>query len=82
MKLPFHGRSDYSAIVDRADYSWPGGKRLAAHVAVNIEHFAFGRGETGMVPTGETPPPDHRTSPGATTGCASACGASSISWTS
>ena len=60
MKLPHHHRCDYVSINKRADYSWPGGKRLAAHFAVNIEHFAFARGEAGMVPTAETPPPDHR----------------------
>jgi peptidoglycan/xylan/chitin deacetylase (PgdA/CDA1 family) len=60
MKLPHHNRCDYVPINKRPDYSWPGGKRLAAHFAVNIEHFAFGRGETGMVPAAETPPPDHR----------------------
>jgi hypothetical protein len=29
MKLKSHGRYDYSAITERKDYSWPGGKRLA-----------------------------------------------------
>jgi allantoinase len=60
MKLPHHNRCDYVPINKRPDYSWPGGKRLAAHFAVNIEHFAFGRGEMGMVPAAETPLPDHR----------------------
>ena len=44
LKLPGHGRYDYSPIIKRPDYSWPGGKRLAFYIALNIEHFAFGAG--------------------------------------
>ena len=44
LKLPGHGRYDYSPITKRPDYSWPGGKRLAFYIALNIEHFAFGAG--------------------------------------
>jgi peptidoglycan/xylan/chitin deacetylase (PgdA/CDA1 family) len=43
-ELPTHGRYDYSAIRDRAVYDWPGGKRLAVYLAINLEHFAFGEG--------------------------------------
>lgn len=39
-----HGRFPYSAIVDRPDYSWPDGKRLAFYLALNFEHFAYGEG--------------------------------------
>ena len=42
--LRSHGRYDYSPIARRPDYSWPGGKRLAVHLCLNIEHFAFGEG--------------------------------------
>src|SRR6266699_1970229 len=49
LKLPGHTRYGYSPIVERKDYSWPGGKRLAFYVALNIEHFAFGAG-LGMDP--------------------------------
>jgi len=42
--LKTHGRYDYSAITKRPDYSWPGGKRLAVHLCLNVEHFAFGEG--------------------------------------
>jgi allantoinase len=49
LKLPGHGRYDYSPIVKRADYSWPEGKRLAFYVALNIEHFALNVG-IGMDP--------------------------------
>ena len=40
--LPSHNRYPFSAIVDRPDYSWPGGKRLALYIALNVEHFAWG----------------------------------------
>jgi allantoinase len=49
MQLPGHGRYEFSPIHKRKDYSWPGGKRLAFYVAVNIEHFAFNTG-IGMDP--------------------------------
>jgi allantoinase len=39
-----HGRFPYSAIVKRPDFAWPDGKRLAVHVALNLEHFAYGEG--------------------------------------
>jgi len=48
LTLPKHNRYDYSPIGERKDYSWPGGKRLAFYIAMNIEHFAFGAG-LGMV---------------------------------
>lgn len=42
--LRSHGRYDYSAITGRPDYSFPDGKRLAVHLSLNVEHFAFGEG--------------------------------------
>jgi allantoinase len=39
-----HGRFDYLAIGHRADYAWPGGKRLAVYIGLNLEHFSFGDG--------------------------------------
>ena len=59
MQLPSHGRCGYSAIVNRADYSWPEGKRLAIYVAAALEHFAFGRG-MGHPASAQNPPADHR----------------------
>jgi peptidoglycan/xylan/chitin deacetylase (PgdA/CDA1 family) len=59
LKLPGHGRYDFSAIEKRRDYSWPGGKRLAFYVAINIEHFAFGTG-IGMDPTNRGGPQTQR----------------------
>ena len=44
MKLPHHGRYDYAPIHRRPDYSWPGGKRLAVYIGLNIEHFAYAAG--------------------------------------
>ena len=45
IRLPYHDRYPYSPITERKDYSWPGGKRLAVYLGLNIEHFAFGAGE-------------------------------------
>ncbi len=42
--LKTHGRYDYSPLPSRPDYAWPGGKRLAIHFSLNVEHFAFGEG--------------------------------------
>lgn len=49
LKLPSHNRYEYSSIPNRPKYEWPGGKRLAFYIALNIEHFAFGAG-LGMDP--------------------------------
>jgi peptidoglycan/xylan/chitin deacetylase (PgdA/CDA1 family) len=49
--LPGHGRYEYSNITKRPDYTWPGGKRLAVYVAVNIEAFGYGIGKgAGIAP--------------------------------
>ena len=47
--LPTHGRYPHSAIHRRPDYSWPGGKRLAVYVAVNVEAFGFGMGKGAAI---------------------------------
>ncbi len=59
--LPHHDRYDCLPIVVRPDYSWPGGKRLAVYIALNIEHFAYAKG-LGHIPvaTRPDPPPDNR----------------------
>lgn len=44
MRFPHHGRYPYSALPDRPIYDWPGGKRLAVYVALNLETFDFGSG--------------------------------------
>ena len=40
--LPTHGRYRHSSIVSRPDYTWPGGRRLAVYIAVNVEAFGYG----------------------------------------
>jgi peptidoglycan/xylan/chitin deacetylase (PgdA/CDA1 family) len=59
MKLKHHDRYDYSPIVERPQFSWPGGRRLAFYVALNVEHFSF-EGRLGHTPTALGPSPDPR----------------------
>ena len=42
--LPGHRRYRYSALPMRPVYDWPGGKRLAVYLGLNLEAFAFGEG--------------------------------------
>ena len=58
MKFKYHNRYDYLPIIDRANYDWPENKRLALHVALNIEHFDLGG--TGHFAAALGHPPDHR----------------------
>ena len=52
-----HGRYAYQPITMRPQFDWPGGKRLAVFIALNLEHYAFGEGLTeDLVPN--MPPPD------------------------
>lgn len=44
MTLPDPGRFPYAPITGRPDFDWPGGKRLAVYVGLNLEHFAFAEG--------------------------------------
>lgn len=41
IQLQTHDRYDYSPIVDRPDFTWPDGKRLAVTICNNIEIFSF-----------------------------------------
>ncbi len=59
MLLPHHDRYSYSPIVERPQYTWPEGKRLAFFIGVNIEHFAFGAGLTHSL-SAPLPAPDQR----------------------
>jgi allantoinase len=43
-RYPAHDRYPYSPITTRPVYDWPGGKRLAFYVGLNLEWFAFGEG--------------------------------------
>ncbi len=40
-----HGRYKYSSIRNRPSFQWPENKKLAAYIALNVEHFSFGEGE-------------------------------------
>ena len=52
--LTTHHRYAYSPITRRADYSWPGGKRLAVYLGFNVEHFEFGKGlGAKLAPSGD-----------------------------
>jgi allantoinase len=55
--LKSHGRYAYSAITRRADYHWPGKKRLAVYLGFNLEHFEFGGG-LGAALGPKSPEPD------------------------
>jgi peptidoglycan/xylan/chitin deacetylase (PgdA/CDA1 family) len=57
MELPSHGRYDYLPITARPDFCWPGGRRLAFYIGLNLEHFAFGEGLGAELAPGG-PPPD------------------------
>jgi allantoinase len=41
---PTHDRYPYSPINARPVYDWPGGKRLAIYIGLNLEWFSFGEG--------------------------------------
>ncbi len=55
--LPSHGRYDFSPIVGRTPYDWPGGRRLAVYFALGVEHYAFDEGMTENLVPG-VPRPD------------------------
>ena len=42
--LRSHGRFPYSAITNRPSFTWSEGRRLAIHISLNLEHFAYGEG--------------------------------------
>ena len=44
IELRRHSRYAYSALPARAVYDWPGGKRLAVYLGLNLETFDFGEG--------------------------------------
>ena len=57
--LPEHGRYDFVPLVERKDYSWPGGKRLAFCTTTNIEVYAYRKG-TGWDPAKKGEPQQQR----------------------
>ena len=42
--LASHDRFTYSPITERPDFTWPDGRRLAIHLSLNLEHFAYNEG--------------------------------------
>ena len=50
-----HSRYAHSNIVDRPDFDWPNGARLAVYVGVNLECFSFGEGLGAQLCPGGTP---------------------------
>ena len=58
MKLDQNRRYPYSAIVNRPDYSWPNGSKLAVYIGLNLEHFAFGTGLGAQLVPGSGVGPD------------------------
>ena len=55
-ELSHHKRYDYRPIVDRPDYSWPDGRRLAIYIGVNHEVFSFGEGLGATLAPSQTEP--------------------------
>lgn len=49
---------DYWPIVERPPLEWPGGKRLAFYIGLNIEHFELGKPSTAISPAHATLPVD------------------------
>ena len=56
MSTQHHGRYAYSAINDRPDYDWPGGRRLAIYFGVNYEVFDFKGGLGAELAPSQTEP--------------------------
>ena len=73
--IPSHGRYPYSPISERPAYDWPGGKRLAVYIALNLEWFSFGEGLGAELAPPGGPQPTCSITLGATTATASACSA-------
>ncbi len=42
--VPLHNRYSYVPITERKDFRWPGEKRLAFFIGINVETFAFNAG--------------------------------------
>ena len=58
MKLDKNRRYPYSAIINRPDYCWPNGSKLAVYIGLNLEHFAFGKGLGARLVPGHGVGPD------------------------
>lgn len=50
-KIEDHGRFAYSNILERPQYEWPNGTKLAVYTALNMEVFRYGKGKgAGIAP--------------------------------
>lgn len=54
--LAHHERYSYRPIVNRPDYSWPEGRRLAIYLGINHEVFSFGEGLGATLAPSQTQP--------------------------
>ncbi len=50
-----HARYEHSNIIDRPEFDWPNGARLAVYLGVNLECFSFGAGLGAQLCPGGTP---------------------------
>ena len=55
--LTRHGRYDYSPIIERPQFCWPNGARLAVYFSIGVEDYHFGHGLTEDILAG-VPQPD------------------------
>lgn len=54
--LKHHERFDYTPITKRrSNRDWPNESRLAVYIAVNLEHFEFGKGLGAKLAPGSEP---------------------------
>lgn len=44
MEFLANPKLDYSPIIERPDFTWPGRRRLAVYFALCVEHFSYGTG--------------------------------------
>lgn len=56
--FPDFKRLTFTPIRDRPQFTWPGDKRLACYIALNLEHFIYGEG--GVDLDRNSPPPNLR----------------------
>lgn len=54
-EITHHSRYAHSNIVDRPDFDWPNGARLAVYLGINLECFSFGAGLGAQLCPGGTP---------------------------
>jgi len=53
--FPDFKRISFSTIKDRPQFHWPGSKRLACYLALNLEHFIYGEGGVDLDRTSPSP---------------------------